>query len=71
MPVVHWNGTDLPVELQSLPAGDYVVEPAILSTAEESGILAGLSDIRAGRTVSHEDVRRRLSEKRARDGRGA
>jgi hypothetical protein len=28
MAVIHWNGTDLPEALRSLPAGDYVVAPA-------------------------------------------
>jgi hypothetical protein len=54
--ILTWNGKDVPSELQSLPAGRYVVEavddeaPA-LSAEEEAGIEAALESYRQGRVV--------------------
>ena len=64
MAVIHWNGTDLPDALRSLPAGDYVVAPveatALLSPEEEEGLIEALASLRAGHGVDHEQVRSRV-----------
>lgn len=68
MPVVHWNGTDVPDELRRLPAADYVIEPIVreLSTDEEQGVRVGLDDVEHGRVVSHDEIRARYLGKRSR-----
>ena len=64
MAVIHWNGTDLPEALRSLPAGDYVVAPVeaapLLSPEEEEGLVEALASLRAGHGVDHEQVRARV-----------
>ena len=64
MPVVRWNGNDLPEELRVLPAGRYVLEPIDdlppLSQDEDSGIQAALDALRRGEGIGPADVRRRL-----------
>ena len=64
MAVIHWNGTDLPEALRSLPAGDYVVAPveaaSLLSPEEEEGLIEALASLRAGHVVDHEQVRNRV-----------
>jgi hypothetical protein len=64
MAVIHWNATDLPEALRSLPAGDYVVAPVeaelILTPEEEEGLIEALASLRAGRGVEHEQVRGRV-----------
>jgi hypothetical protein len=61
--VIHWNGVDIPDELRSLPAGDYVIESAddVLSDEEERGIAEALAAIRSGRGVDHSAVKDALS----------
>ena len=59
--VIHWNGTDFPSELASVPPGDYRLEPVdsaedepgegLVSPETETRILAGRADVAAGRTV--------------------
>ena len=62
--VVDWNGTDVPDELRSLPAGRYVVESLEeappLSAEEEAGLEAALASIRSGQGVDSAEVRRRV-----------
>jgi hypothetical protein len=62
--VIHWNGSDLPEALRSLPAGDYVVAPVdavpLLSPEEEEGLIEALASLRAGHGVEHEQVRSRI-----------
>ncbi len=64
MAVIHWNGSDLPEALRSLPAGDYVVAPVdavpLLSPEEEEGLIEALASLRAGHGVEHEQVRSRI-----------
>ena len=64
MAVIHWNGSDLPEALRSLPAGDYVVAPveatSVLTAEEEQGITEALASLRAGHGVDHEHVRGRV-----------
>jgi hypothetical protein len=64
MAVIHWNGSDLPEALRSLPAGDYVVAPVeaehVLTPDEEEGLFEALASLRAGRGVDHEQVRSRV-----------
>jgi len=62
--VVHWNGKDVPPELEQLPEGRYVIEAVDgvpeLTEDEERGLLAGLASIREGRVVEADDARKRL-----------
>jgi hypothetical protein len=62
--VIHWNGSDLPEALRSLPAGDYVVAPVdavpLLSPEEEEGLIEALASLRAGHGMEHEQVRSRI-----------
>jgi hypothetical protein len=60
--IIDWNGTDLPKELRSLPAGKYVVERVddSLTSDEEEGLIQALDSLRAGKGVSHEEARERL-----------
>ena len=64
MPVLHWNGRDVPPELEQLPEGRYVIEPVDavpeLTNEEDEGLIRGLASIRAGRTVEAEDAKRKL-----------
>jgi hypothetical protein len=64
MAVIHWNGTDVPEALRSLPAGDYVLAPLdttpLLSPEEEEGLIEALASLRAGSRVDHEQVRSRV-----------
>ena len=62
--VLNWNGTDLPKELQDLPAGRYVVEavdeaPA-LEPDDEAGLRQALASLRAGNGRSETQVRQTL-----------
>ena len=67
MTILHWNGNDVPDELRSLPAGEYVVEPAprvaVLTADEEDGLRAAMRSVREGDYVSHDDVKRRVAAK--------
>lgn len=67
--VIDWNGTDVPAEFTALPPGRYrveLVEGAAddeLTDADRASALAGLRDIRAGRTftVAEADARMRAA----------
>jgi len=62
--IVKWDGSKLPEELRSLPAGRYVVEPIDdappLSAEEEAGIDAALDSLRRGEGVSAVQARARF-----------
>jgi len=65
--VLRWNGRDFPEELHELPPGEYVREPVDgdvppLTPEEEEGIRRALASRDAGRTVTHEAVRRSVDE---------
>ena len=65
--IIDWNGADLPDELRQLRPGRYVVEtlddaPA-LSPDDEQGLIDALESLRAGRGVSHEQVRARVARR--------
>ena len=64
MTTIHWNGADLPEKLRDLPAGTYVIEPASelvsLTEDEERGLVEALESLRAGRGISHDEVRARV-----------
>jgi len=61
---LHWNGTDFPDELRSLPAGTYVVESvdssSPLTSEEEAGLEAALASLRAGKGRTLEQVRQTI-----------
>jgi len=62
--VLKWNGTDVPEELRSLPAGRYVVEaidedPA-LTPEQEEGLLEALRALNGGEGESTKEVRRAI-----------
>ena len=62
--VVTWNGSDLPEELRSLPAGRYVLEPIddlpTLTPDEDAGLQTALDGIRRGEGVGSADVCQRV-----------
>jgi len=64
--VIHWNGTDTPEELRSLPPGSYRVVPVEsddgfeLTPELEAKIEAGIRSAREGRVVSLEEADARL-----------
>jgi hypothetical protein len=62
--VLHWNGTDVPAELRSLPVGRYVLEPVDdappLTAAQDAGLAAALAELDEGRAESIDDLRRHL-----------
>ena len=73
MPIVFdWMGDDLPdevrrhlpKELQSLPAGRYVLESVDdapeLTAEDEAGLQAAIESLRAGRGVALDDARARI-----------
>jgi hypothetical protein len=68
--VLDWNGKDLPAALRELPAGRYVVERADelpeLTENDEEGLRQALASIRAGRGVSLEAARAKISATRSR-----
>lgn len=53
--VIEWDGSHVPKELQSLPPGRYAIESVdqvgTLTEEEEAGILAGLTDLDAGKGI--------------------
>ena len=58
--ILNWNGTDVPSELQGLPAGRYVVEPLEeagpeLTPEQDTGLEVALASYRAGKGL---DARR-------------
>lgn len=64
--VIHWNATDTPAELLTLPPGDYRLEPVAsddgfeLTPEVDAKIEAGIRSARAGRVVSLEEVDAKL-----------
>jgi hypothetical protein len=69
--VLHWNGRDLPEELQGLPPGRYVLEDdpdeaPTLAPEEDAGLRAALESVRAGRVRDVADVRASIEKKLSR-----
>ena len=62
--VIKWDGSHVPEELRSLPPGHYAIESVdrvdTLTEEEEAGILAGLTDLDAGRGIPLADVVREI-----------
>ena len=62
--VIRFNGRDLPVEMQDLSPGEYVVEvldePPPLSPEDEAGLRAALASLQDGKGVNAAEVRRRI-----------
>ena len=62
--VIEWDGSHVPEELRSLPPGRYAIESVdrvdTLTEEEEAGILAGLTDLDAGRGIPLADVVREI-----------
>jgi len=63
--VIDWDGVNVPPELQVLPPGRYIVEPASdglgsLTPEEEDGIVAALKSLDAGRGIPLSDVIREI-----------
>ena len=65
MKAIHWNGTDLPNGLQTLPPGRYVLQSvddvAVLTPEEERRIRAALESLDDGKGLSQKDVRDRVT----------
>ena len=63
--IMRWNGTDLPVELRTLPAGRYLVEPIDdvppLTPDEDAGLQLALDELAHGGGVYDTDARRRIT----------
>ena len=62
--VIKWDGSHIPEELRSLPPGQYAIESVdqvgTLTEEEEAGILAGLTELDAGKGVPLSDVVREI-----------
>lgn len=62
--VIKWDGSHIPEELRGLPPGQYAIESVdrvdTLTEEEEAGILAGLTDLDAGRGIPLADVVREI-----------
>ncbi|MEK6632532.1 MAG: hypothetical protein AABY94_04395 [Nitrospirota bacterium] len=62
--VIEWDGSHVPKELRSLPPGRYAIESVdrvgTLTEEEEAGILAGLTDLDAGKGIPLSDVVREI-----------
>ena len=62
--VIKWDGSHVPEELRSLPPGRYAIESVdqvgTLTEEEEAGILAGLTELDAGKGVPLSDVVREI-----------
>ncbi len=62
--VIKWDGSHVPEELRSLPPGRYAIESidqvGTLTEEEEAGILAGLTELDAGKGISLSDVVREI-----------
>lgn len=58
--VIEWDGSHVPEELRSLPPGRYAIESVdqveVLTEEEEAGLLAGLTELDAGRGIPLEDA---------------
>lgn len=63
--VLHWNGKDFPDELHEVPEGRYVLLPVdsapALTPAQVEGLERAMDSLEAGRGVSSEDAKRRLT----------
>lgn len=66
--VIEWDGVHLPEGLRNLPAGQYAIEPLVVSLSEDedAGISEGLNELDAGRGIPLADVLQeiRLSAKK-------
>ena len=63
MPVLTWNGKNIPAELRKLPPGKYAVSIDLvprLSAREEAGVEAGLASLESGRGIPAEEVHAEL-----------
>ena len=62
--VIMWDGSHVPEELRSLPPGQYAIESVdqvgTLTEEEEAGILAGLTELDAGKGIPLSDVVREI-----------
>ena len=62
--VIKWDGSHVPEELRGLPPGRYAIESVdqvgTLTEEEEDGILAGLTELDAGKGVPLSDVVREI-----------
>lgn len=62
--IINWDGGHIPEELQALPPGKYVLQPAeklvALTPEEEAGIEQALQSIADGRGIAHDEVRKRI-----------
>ena len=62
--VIKWDGSHVPEELRSLPPGQYAIESVdqvgSLTEEEEAGILAGLTELDAGRGIPLSEVVREI-----------
>jgi hypothetical protein len=65
--VIEWDGTNVPEELQKLPAGRYMIQPVEyvedldeLTPEEEAGIMIALDQVKAGEGLPLEEVIRRI-----------
>jgi predicted transcriptional regulator len=62
--VIKWDGSHVPDELRGLPPGRYAIESVdqveMLTEEEEAGILAGLTELDAGKGIPLSDVVREI-----------
>lgn len=62
--VLTWNGSDVPEELRSLPAGKYVVEAVddvpVLTAVQEAGLREAIAETDAGKGESLDEVRKHV-----------
>ena len=62
--VIKWDGSHVPEELRSLPPGRYAIESVdqvgTLTEEEEAGILAGLTELDAGKGIPLSEVVREI-----------
>lgn len=62
--VLKWDGTKLPEEMRSLPAGRYVVEPVddapALTPEEEAGLEQALASLARGQGIEATEARARI-----------
>ena len=62
--VIKWDGSHVPEELRNLPPGQYAIESVdqvgTLTEEEEAGILAGLTELDAGKGIPLSEVVREI-----------
>ena len=67
--IIVWDGSHMPVELQGVPPGRYILEPVddplTLTSDEEQGIVAALDELDSGRSVPMREVIDGLSGNRS------